>query len=357
MKDIYVSETETVKNVLKKLDKTAEKILLVTDSEQRFLGTITDGDIRRYILRGRSLERTIKTAYNRKPIYIRREEFSKERAKKILLDNKLDLLPVLDDEKRVIDYITWNQAFSEEKLEPRQKSKVDVPVVIMAGGEGTRLEPFTKILPKPLIPIGDRTIIEVIMEEFRAQGVKDFYLTLNYKGDMIEAYFNYNGNGRDYRINYLREDDYLGTAGGLKMLEGVIDDTFIVSNCDVIVKANFEQVLALHKEQQATMTILSSIQYYKVPYGVVKFRGRGEVLDIIEKPEYTLTVNTGVYVLNKEVLQLIPEESSFDMTDLVKKLIEEGRRVITYPVNENDYVDIGHWDEYKRAVEKLQLVL
>ncbi len=357
MKDIYVSETETVKNVLKKLDKTAEKILLVTDSEKRFLGTITDGDIRRYILRGRSLERTIKTAYNKKPIYVSREEFSKESAKKILLDNKLDLLPVLDDEKRVIDYVTWSQAFSEEKTEPLQRSKVDVPVVIMAGGEGTRLEPFTKILPKPLIPVGDRTIVEIIMEEFRAQGIRDFYLTLNYKGDMIEAYFNYNGNGKDYRINYLREDDYLGTAGGLKMLEGAIDDTFIVSNCDVIVKADFEQVLALHKEQQATMTILSSIQYYKVPYGVVKFRGRGEVLDIVEKPEYTLTVNTGVYVLSKEALQFIPEESSFDMTDLVERLIEKGRRVVTYPVNENDYVDIGHWDEYKRAVEKLQLVL
>ena len=308
-------------------------------------------------MRGRSLHKTNNTADNKKPVFIRREEFSKERAKKILLDNKLDLLPVVDDEKRVVDYITWNQAFSEEKLGPIQKSKVDVPVVIMAGGEGTRLEPFTKILPKPLIPVGDKTIVEMIMEEFSAHGVKDFYLTLNYKGEMIEAYFNYNGNGKDYKINYLREDEYLGTAGGLKMLEDIIGDTFIVSNCDVIVKADFEQVLALHKEQHATMTILSSIQYYKVPYGVVKFRGRGEVLDIIEKPEYTLTVNTGVYVLSKEALQFIPENSSFDMTDLVKNLIEKGRRVITYPVNENDYVDIGHWDEYKRAVEKLQLVL
>lgn len=350
-KDIFIAEIESIKNVLKKLDRTAEKVLLVTDRKNRLLGTISDGDIRRYLLKGKSLEDDIKGVYYKNPTYLRKGEFSLESARKIFLEKKIDLIPVLDKEDKVVDYIIWKQAFVEE-TRPLKNGKIKVPVIIMAGGKGARLEPFTKILPKPLIPVNDKPIIELIIDEFRRQGGKKYYLILNFKGDMIEAYFN--GVAKEYELNFVREENYLGTAGGLRLLESIYSDLFIVSNCDVIVKADFQEVIKLHKKQRAAITVLSSIQHHKIPYGVINFRERGQVTDILEKPEYSMTINTGVYILNRSVLSYIPENQYFDMTDLIRSLIENNEKVVTYPVNENDYIDIGQWEEYRMAVEKLQ---
>ena len=188
-KDILISETESVKDALKKLCISSEKVLLVIDKEKKLLGTITDGDIRRYILRGKSLENDIREVYNKEPIYFKKSDFSIELAKKALLDNRIELIPVLDEEHKVMDLVIWDQAFSKDKIETLQAGKLDIPVVIMAGGKGFRLDPFTRILPKPLIPIGDKPIVEIIIEGFRKWGISEYYLTLNHKGGMIKAYF------------------------------------------------------------------------------------------------------------------------------------------------------------------------
>ncbi len=351
-KNIFVAEIETIKEVLKKLDITAEKVLLVTDADKKLLGTITDGDIRTYLLKGKSLDNDIKEVYFRDPTFVRKSEYSIDEVKKVFLKKRIDLIPVLDDDDRVVDYILWNQAFSDQ-AKPRKNGKIKIPVVVMAGGKGTRLEPFTNILPKPLIPVNDKPILELIIEEFKKQGCKKYHLIVNSKGEMIEAYFN--GVKKDYDLKYIWEKEFLGTAGGLRLLKKLDSDIFIVSNCDVIVKADYSQIIKLHKKQKASMTILSSIQHYKIPYGVIDFREKGMVTDIHEKPEYTITINTGVYVLNKDVLKLIPKNEHFDMTDLIKRLIENKMKVATYPVNENEYIDIGQWEEYKKAVEKLRV--
>ena len=352
-KDILIRESESIKVALKKLDRTAKKALLVVDDTNRLLGAITDGDIRRYILSGRSLENGINEVYNRKPFYIKKEDFSIETVKEMLIKNEVELLPILDEDDRVVDFITWSQVFSADEVEPDKRSNINIPVVIMAGGKGSRLDPFTRVLPKPLIPIGDKPIIEIIIEEFRRQGVNKYYVTLNHRGEMIESYFN--GIEKNYEVKYIKEKTFLGTAGSLKLLEEEIGDLFIVSNCDVIVKANFENTINFHHEQKAILTILSPIQHYKIPYGVIKFKEGGEVGSILEKPEYTFTINAGVYLLNKDALKYIPENSSFDMDDLVRRLIENDKKVVIYPVNERDYIDIGQWDEYKKVTEKLQL--
>lgn len=352
-KDILIYATESIKDALKKLDKTAKKVLLVIDNKDRLLGTLTDGDIRRYILTGRSLENDIKEVYNKNPTYIRKENFSMDLAKRILLKKKIELLPILDERDKVIDFTTWDQAFSGDDKSIAVISKINIPVVIMAGGRGTRLEPFTKILPKSLIPIGDKPILEIIIDEFKKQGVSEYYITISHKGEMIESYFK--SIKKDYKIKYVRENDRLGTAGSLKLLEGKINDIFVVSNCDVIVKANFEEVVNMHKKQNASLTILSAIQHYKIPYGIVKFKEGGKVIDIHEKPEYTFAINTGVYVMNKESLQFIPDNSCIDMTDLIKSLINNNKKIVMYPVNENDYIDIGQWEEYKKVIDKLQI--
>jgi len=352
-KDILVSENESIKNALKKLDKSGEKILLVTDNAKRLMGTITDGDIRRHILNGKNLEDGIQEAYNRKPTHLRKGSFSMKLVKNMLIKDKIGLLPIVDKKNKVVDFITWNQVFADGTTLKTIRGAIRVPVVIMAGGKSTRLEPFTKIFPKPLIPIGEKPIVEIIIDEFGNQGVRHYYLILNYKGELIESYFN--NIEKDYKIEYIWERNFYGTIGGLKLLENKINDIFIVSNCDVIVNTSFDEVINFHKEHAAELTILSSFQHHKIPYGVVKFEEGGRVTDILEKPEYTFTVNAGVYILNKEVLQLIPKNKYFDMTDLIKVLIKNEKKVFTYPVNENDYIDVGQWDEYKKAIEKLQL--
>lgn len=349
LKNIFISPLATVKDALKRLSKTAEKVLLVVDEGDVLLGTITDGDVRNYLLKGGKIASSIEKVYNPNPTYL--NDVDIERAKELMLLKKIELIPVVDEHKRVKDYFSWAEIFAES-MGVTHGRVLDVPTVIMAGGKGTRLEPLTKILPKPLIPVGDKPIVDIIINEFRKCGVSKFYMTLNYKSELIKAYFG--GYKKDLTIEFVKEKDFLGTAGSLKMLEDRIEDVFIVSNCDVVVKADYEDVVRFHKKQRAELTILSSIQHYKIPYGVIEFKNGGRVARLIEKPEYVFTVNTGVYILNRSVLKHIPENSFFDMTELIQSLIKSKNRVTTYPVNEDDYIDIGQWTEYKRNKEFLE---
>ncbi len=357
IQEVLVPRDITIKEALKRLGKTARKVLLVVDREDKLIGTITDGDARKFLLKGIGLESKIEGVFNDNPKYIYQGEESS--ANNLLIKNRIQLLPVVNEARQVVNFITLYDIVSDsdqhhstrDEKHSAEKKQLDVPVVIMAGGKGTRLAPFTKILPKPLIPIGEKPMLEIVIDEFRTFGVKDFFLTLNYKGELIESYFN--GNIRDYRLEYLWEDEYLGTAGSLKLLGGVSDhDTFIVSNCDIIVKADFCEVLNFHHEENAALTVLSSIQHYKIPYGVVSFSKGGYVTEIVEKPEYSFTVNTGVYLINKDILKYIPEKSHLDMPELINILLSKKKKVITYPVNEKEYIDIGQWKEYKNALEQ-----
>lgn len=348
--EFTVGFTISVKEAMRKLETSSRKILFVINEDASLYGTLTDGDIRRWILSGGSLESNIENVCNRHP-HTLTSDFDVADVKKMMIHGNIDSLPVLNQDRTIHSLLFWEEIFSSSDIRSLGRS-VEVPVVIMAGGKGTRMEPFTSVLPKPLIPIGDKTILECIIDEFRQFNVDKFYMTLNYKGAMIEAYFN--GEKRPYEIEYLWEKDFLGTAGSLSLLKGKIKGDIIVSNCDNIVKADYYEVLDFHRRNGSYVTILSSIQHHKIPYGVVSFKEGGDVIEIIEKPEYTFTINTGIYILNEKALDYIPEQTVFHMTYLIEVLIKEGKKVITYPVSENDYIDIGQWDEYRKAVEKLK---
>jgi dTDP-glucose pyrophosphorylase len=350
-KNILIGPDFSIKETLKRLNEAGEKTLLVVDKSDCLLGTITDGDIRRHILEGISIESTISNLYNKSPIFLKRSDYSHELSQKMLIDHKIELLPIIDEKRHVVDFTVWNESDVRCDGLTKGKASLDLPVVIMAGGKGTRMAPFTSILPKPLIPIGEKTVLELIIEGFREFGIRDYYLTLNHKGEMIQAYFN--SIEKDYNIHFITEKAYLGTAGSLKLVKDSVGDTFIVSNCDIIVRADYAEVVEFHRDNKAELTILSSIQRYCIPYGVVQFRQGGEVTQLIEKPEYTFTINTGVYILNRECLNLIPRDTFYNMTDLIETLISQDRKVLTYPVNESDYIDIGQWKEYREAVRKL----
>lgn len=350
---IFISPDTDMKEALRQLDTSAQKVLLVVDENKRLLGALTDGDIRRSLLSGTDIKDSIESVYNKNPLYITVEDFSFDKIKEILLKHKIELLPVLENDRTVADYVTWDKVFSG-KMEESSRALAGCPLIVMAGGKGTRLEPFTKILPKPLIPIGDKPIIQMIADKFMERGVNKFYFIVNYKGEMIQSYFHHLS--EQYDIEYLWEKDFYGTAGGLKMVEDLVGDDFFVSNCDVIIKAKYEHILEMHRNSGALLTIVSAIQHYKIPYGVVDFKKGGEVTGIEEKPEFTFTVNTGLYVLSKKALGFIKENQYMDMTTLIDEIIKSGGKVCTFPVNENEYIDIGQWEEYKKSVGKLRII-
>ncbi|MBF0547080.1 MAG: CBS domain-containing protein [Candidatus Riflebacteria bacterium] len=350
-----IREHETVQEALKKLSLNGKKVLLVVDSENRLLGTLSDGDIRTFILSGQSLRLRITEIYNKNPISLKQENYSLNEVRHLLVTNVIELIPIVDEHNKVVDFVSWDKAFSEEPhlLQKNFKHKIHVPVIIMAGGKGTRLEPFTKVFPKPLIPVGEKPVVEIIIEEFRKYQVNDFFMTLNYKGDMIVSYFN--SVEKEYNLKFVWEKEFLGTAGSLKLLSHDLRGDFIVSNCDIIVKANFEDVIKFHKSNGSALTIISSMQSYKIPYGVIRFKKGGKVQGIQEKPEYTFTINTGVYVLNKRILKYIPSDTPFDMPNLIDVLLEKNEKILMYPINEGAYIDIGQWDEFQKAAKKLSL--
>ncbi len=351
-KDILIAPEADLKEALKKLDKTAEKTLFVVDSKNRLMGSLTDGDVRRYILKTGKLEGKVIEFCNRSPFYVRENKLNKRRLKKIFLDKKFEVVPIINDLNEFVSYITWTEILLKEQKEVLENKKIDIPVVIMAGGKGTRLSPFTEVLPKPLIPIGGKTVVEMIIDKFKSFGINKFYLTLNYKGELIKAYFD--GIKKDYDIHFIWEKKFLGTAGSLSFLKDKIKGNFIVSNCDILINADFSKVLEFHKNSSSIFTSITSIQRYKIPYGVVNIKHGGLISEIIEKPEYVFQINTGIYVLSSESFSYIPESEYYDMPELIKKLMDNNKKVFAYPVNESDYIDVGQWEEYKKAVGKLQ---
>jgi len=202
MKNITIKPSATIKEAMELLDKTAEKVLLVIAADKKLIGTLTDGDIRRHILKDQNLTAYIKNIYKRDPVFVFQEDFNSENIKKVFTENKINLIPVLDKNKRIIEYLSWEKVFGNDRN--KKKQKITTPVVIMAGGKGTRLEPFTKVLPKPLIPVGDKTVIDHIIDRFRVYGINEFYLTINYMAKIMLAYFEEKSHA--YTIDFAEED-------------------------------------------------------------------------------------------------------------------------------------------------------
>ena len=348
-----ITKNSTIREALKSLNASALGVLLVINEQGKLLGTLTDGDIRRAILSGKSLTDSIEDIYNSKPSVLYEDTFNEQDAKNLFLMKRFSLIPILRRDGTIARYITWSDFFSKAEPFRKIREKIEIPVVIMAGGKGTRMKPFTSVLPKPLIPIGEKTIVEHIIDEFCQNGIKKYYFTLNYRGEMIRAYFD--GLEHDYDVEYIWEKEFLGTAGSLRLFTEKAPQRFFVSNCDIIVKTDFSNVLEFHDANHSWLTIISAVQHNIVPYGVVHFTNGGKVEKIQEKPEYSFIINTGIYILDKRCLEYIPSNCVFDMTDLIQKLLDDKKPVFTYPVNEGEYIDIGQWEEYKNALDRLNI--
>ena len=223
----------------------------------------------------------------------------------------------------------------------------------MAGGKGTRLYPYTQILPKPLIPIGDKTITEHIMDRFIEHGCDKFTMIVNYKKHFIRSYFIENEEQRN--IEFINEDEFLGTGGGLKLLENKMQSTFFMTNCDILVEEDYSEILKYHKIQRNIITMVCAVKNMTIPYGTVDIREDGSVIGLKEKPEFTFITNTGFYVIEPELLRLIPENTFIHVTDLIQQCIEEEKKVGVYKISEDKWLDMGQLDELERMKEKLNV--
>ncbi|HEY3388546.1 MAG TPA: sugar phosphate nucleotidyltransferase [Prolixibacteraceae bacterium] len=343
-----VSSVQTIRESIKKLDDTGIGFIVVVNQSDKVLGVVTDGDFRRAILSGISLDDKILTITNDKFIYVN-EGYSPEELEQVFL-NDIAQVPVIKNGALKEIILKKNlQVVNSEKTINRQ---LNIPVVIMAGGKGTRLEPFTHIMPKPLIPIGNKPILEIIINRFAEYGVQKFYLSLNYKANMIKAYFEELPMAKC--LNYVIEDLPLGTAGALKKLKDIVDTTFIVSNCDILIKDDYSKIVDFHRAGKYDLTIVASMQHYTIPYGVCYINNGGDLREISEKPEYDYLVNTGMYVLEPGVIDFIPSNKLYHITHLIEDLKKSNRRVGVYPVYEKAWIDIGQWEEYKNAIKYFQ---
>jgi len=336
-KDIAIPTEATVREALETIDRGAKQIALVIEDACHLSGTITDGDIRRALLKGRQLDDPVADIMNPNPVTGLFEEDSRI-WQRTMQRHSLRHLPILDTRGCVIDLVEYQV--------PSEPSR-STPIVIMAGGLGSRLHPLTENLPKPLIPVGPKPVLETIIENFASQGFENIFLCLNYKGQMIRDHF---GNGEQLGVNidYITEDRRLGTAGALSLLPESPDEPIVVMNGDLLTKVDFVRLLEFHNKQDFVATMAVCEYSHQIPYGVLHIGDGYRIQQLTEKPVERHYVNAGIYVLSLEALQLVPEQKFYDMPTLFQRLMDMQRPVGSFPLRDY-WIDIGRIEDLERA--------
>ena len=328
-----ISLDTTLLEAMKRMDEIMAKTLFVMH-DQQFEGLVTLGDIQRAIIHNVSLKQPVSHILDKDQIYGYVEEGNDSIKEKI---------------RKLLDVWFWGDLFKNAELNRREK--INLPVVIMAGGKGTRLKPITNVIPKPLVPIGDKTILETILDQFEEIGCTKFYMSVNYKADILKYYLGQLDH--QYDIEFFQEDKPLGTIGSVSLLKGKIDTPFFVSNCDSINEQDYRDVYDYHVSNQNDLTIVTMVKSFKIPYGVIETGEDGLMVSLSEKPDLTYQVNTGVYILNPSCIDEIPEGELFHITHLMEKIKARGGRVGCFPVSEHAWKDMGEWPEYLKMINIL----
>lgn len=332
----------TIKDAMEAIDRNLTGGVFIVDENKRVIGVVTDGNIRRAILNGHSIYDGVKDIYTTNFKYVNKL-VSKQKVKEIMLTFKIRQLPLLDEHGRLSEIYFLDDIISYKKK--------DNYVFILAGGLGTRLRPLTEKLPKPMLEVGEKPILERIIEQFKEYGFVNFIISINYMGEVIEEYFK---DGRDFNVNiqYVKEEKKLGTAGSIKLAEKKLNKPFIVINGDILTGIDFDSFLNYHKENQYDITVGVRNYEMRVPYGVMVMENE-LIKSLEEKPTYTFYINSGVYVLNKEVVDYIPYNKEYNMTDLIEDVIKDKGKCGTYSITEY-WSDIGHMEDFKKANEDVK---
>lgn len=329
------------------MDEVKVKTLFVMDNEH-FEGIVTLGDIQRAIINNIDLKDSVSSILDKKKVYGYQSE-SADSIKEKMRRMRAEVMPIVDVKGELVDVWFWNDLF--KKIELNDREKINLPVVVMAGGKGTRLKPITNVIPKPLVPIGDKTILEEIMDQFEAIGCQKFYMSVNYKSNMMRYYLDQLPH--HYNVSFFEEDKPLGTIGSVALLKGKIDSPFFVSNCDIVIDQDMRDVYDYHCENHNDLTIVTAVKSFRIPYGVIETGEDGLMTALKEKPELTYMINTGVYILNPGCIDEIPEGEFFHITQLMEKIKARGGRVGCFPVSEHAWKDMGEWPEYLKMIDVL----
>lgn len=330
-------ETATIRDAVCCLDQVAIKIVLVVDASGKLAGTISDGDIRRGLLRGLGMDSPITKVIHRNP-FVAPPDMTRETITQLMVANKIQQIPVVDDQRYVVGLHLWDQITATQ-------TRPNI-MVIMAGGKGTRLRPYTEHCPKPMLPVGEKPMLEHIIDRAMANGFSHFMLAIHYLGHMVEDYFG-DGTRINARIEYIREQAPLGTAGALSLLGLQPEAPLLVTNGDVLTDINYGDMLDFHIRHQAAATMAVRVHEWQHPFGVVQTQG----LDIVgfeEKPIARTHINAGVYVLSPESLTALKANENCDMPTLFERLQADGRRTVAYPMHE-PWLDVGRHSDYEMA--------
>lgn len=342
LKNRAVHASSTLLGALKKMDHIDRKLLIVLDGN-RFSGLISAGDIQRAIIQNIPLSVSVGEIM-RKNIRYARPEDSYDAIKKMMFEYRMELCPVVDVNNSIQNVYYWEDVFQEERPRPTETFKL--PVVIMAGGLGSRLKPLTNVLPKPLVPIKDKTMLEEIFERFHFHGCDQFYVSLNYKADLVEYYIR--NQNLPYEIEFFREDSPNGTAGSISLLKGKINSTFFVSNCDILIDEDYSEILHYHKTFGNEITIVTALKQFSIPYGTIEAGENGQLINLVEKPELTFKINTGMYVLEPNLIEEIPQKTIMDITTLIQKVLRREGKIGVFPVSSRSWTDVGSWSGISR---------
>lgn len=343
--NLLISEDMSVEMAMKVIDaggcKTA---FLIKDGKLQ--GTLTDGDIRRFLLKNGDVHLNVKGAINYEPRFFYDTDNVDHQA--YMIKNVLTALPIVDREKRIVRIEMLNQRQQVKKITQLMS------VIMMAGGKGTRLKPYTDIIPKPLIPIGEKTITEHILDRFVSYGCEKIYMIVNYKKSLIEAYF------KDIdsytQLCFIEEPFFMGTVGGISLLKDKIEENFFLVNCDILINADYYEIWNEHMKKNNIISIICAKKKIAVPYGTIETTAEGKIVSLKEKPNLTYNINTGMYVCSKRIYSYINDNEYMDMPNLIQKCIDAGERVGQILIDEDDWYDMGQPEELELMKRRLGII-
>lgn len=349
LSDLQLTPDRTVREAMQQLNDNEVGIVLVVDGEGRLLDTVTDGDLRRAILQGVELEATLSSIAERRagsvypePVTVS-EQMSRSEIVELMASQKLRHIPVVDDQHRVTDLVIAGDDA------PGDDTRLPISAMVMAGGFGTRLRPLTDTVPKPLLPVGDKPIMEHTLERLHAAGINRVVVSTHYKAEAIEDHFG-DGKRLGLSIEYVKEEQPLGTAGALGLIERPTEPLLVI-NGDVLTQVNYRAMLTFHQEYKADITVGVGQYDFQVPYGVVELAGV-QIKKIVEKPTIRNFINAGVYLIQPRMLGHVPEGQRFDMTDLIEAAMQANDKVVSFPISEY-WRDVGHHGDYAQAQSEM----
>ena len=339
VKKFLIKNSDTLSKGLKKMEKHGIRTLLVIDKSNKYLGTLADGDIRRSIIKKKKVSDKIDKIYKRKTIFFYKNKFSIKKARTLFVKNRIEIIPIINKNRQIIDIINYYKLSSKGKKKKSIKKITRVGVIIMAGGKGTRLLPYTKVLPKPLIPVKGKTLIEHVISQFTAYNLRDFIFTINYKALTFKAFFK--ELNPDINYDYIEEKKPLGTAGALARVKSKKFKNFFVTTCDTVIKTDYRKVYKFHQNNNSDITIIAANISNKLPYGVLKYGKRNTLAEFKEKPILKHVVNTGMYLVSSKIFNLIPKNKSYNMNELITKASSFGKKISLYKINKKSWKDFG----------------